>query len=298
VDHDTLERILLPALADLQHECVSHVSRFVWLRAYWGFWKAIAVCLLMNAGRDARPTVRSVGSRLTIVFPIIMGASMLPAISTVLRGVYSPARFLLSSATGAFVGALPLAFFFSVALENGAIRPRHRLPAVFAMSLVCTLVMLTITFSALPRAKQAYRVSIYERQAGVLGSRHVPPVPGTSELTFTELVRRARSGKASEAAPAAREALSMRLALSTVPVMVGFVALAISGYAGTGTLFVGVWIVMLYLGALRAAAGSSFEPPSAANVWLVNSVFAFVGLFAAWVQPRPEAGLRGNVYRA
>jgi hypothetical protein len=56
-DRATLDRVILPAIADLQHECADEASatRLVRLRAYWGLWKTLAVCLLTVWSRDGRP---------------------------------------------------------------------------------------------------------------------------------------------------------------------------------------------------------------------------------------------------
>jgi hypothetical protein len=56
-DRVTLERVILPALADLQHECEaaagspSAVRRIRW-RAYWSVWRTVALCLLRDTVRD------------------------------------------------------------------------------------------------------------------------------------------------------------------------------------------------------------------------------------------------------
>ena len=51
-ERPTLERVVFPALADLQHECREDagVSRWVRLRAYWGLLKTVALCLLIESG--------------------------------------------------------------------------------------------------------------------------------------------------------------------------------------------------------------------------------------------------------
>ena len=64
-DRETLDRVILPALDDVQHECTTApgptlAERFVRVRTYWGFWKAIGLCLLTDAGHKARPTVEGV----------------------------------------------------------------------------------------------------------------------------------------------------------------------------------------------------------------------------------------------
>ena len=71
-------------------------------------------------------------------------------------------QFLLTSLPQAFIVALPIAFFFAVALDRHPRSVRRLVPIVFVMSLVCTLVMLAVTFSVVPRANQAYARSVEE----------------------------------------------------------------------------------------------------------------------------------------
>jgi hypothetical protein len=287
LEPETLERVVLPALADLQHECREDArgSRLVRLRAYWALWKTLALCLLIESGTYGRPMVGGVMARLTIIFPIVLGIVMVPALNAAFGGPPAPAQLLLASVPQALIAALPIAFFFAVALERHPRSLRRLVPAVFAMALVCTLVMMVVTLSVVPRANDVYARSV----AGQLKAAGRPAVVsfGSSEWRFTELVQRTRSETSERDRETARQVLGMRLAQSTWPIMLGFLALGIAGYERVHALFMGVWVLIFYIAALRAAAPSSFQSPSVRGVWLVNAAFVLAGLCLVWLRPNP-----------
>jgi hypothetical protein len=79
-DPETVERVLLPAFADLQHECESGTTNkgsrpFVRVRAYWGIWKTLAVCLAGDALRDRDGFSTSLTIR-TLLFLLLLVALM------------------------------------------------------------------------------------------------------------------------------------------------------------------------------------------------------------------------------
>jgi hypothetical protein len=285
-ERQTLEHVILPALADVEHECgADGVSGLVRLRAYWGLWKAIALCLLVESGTYGRPMVEGVATRMMVILPIVMGVVMVPAFSAAVARPLMPAPFLLMSLAQGFIFALPLAFFFAVALERHPRSLRRLVPVVFVMSLVCALVTTTVTLSIVPRTNQAYRKAVHE-QLKAPGAPALDSL-GSGEWTFTELVRRARGETPERERAAARQALGMRLATSTLPIVLGFLALGISGYPWMHSLFLGMWVLMFYIAGLRAAAPSPFQGPSVRGMWVVNAAFVLVGLWMVWFRPSP-----------
>jgi hypothetical protein len=286
-DSDTVERVIRPALADVEYECAGDAaSRLVRLRAYWGLSKALAVCLVVQWARWGRPAAQGVAWRMLIILPIVTGVVLVPAIRVGLSGqALAPQQFLLTSLPGAFIPSLPIAFFFAVAFERHAVSLRRLVPVVFAMALVCTLVMMVVTFAVVPHANHSYSLSVNEQLKAA--GRPAPVSFGAGEWPFAELVAKA-SGKSSERDTAtARKVLSLRLAASTLPIVLGFVALGIAGYERQHSLVNGIWILMLYFAALRAVAGSSQIAPSLSRVWLVNGVFCLAGLWLVWLRPTP-----------
>ena len=157
------------------------------------------------------------------------------------------------------------------------------------MSVVCTLVMLIMTMSILPLANQAYRASVADRLRASGQTAQAETVTfGSSEWTFTDLIRHAASASPESERARARQEFAKRLTTATMPIMLGFMGLGISGYTRKIALFSGIWVLILYFAALRAAASSSYHPPSIQGVWLVNVTFTLGGLWLVWLRPRPD----------
>jgi lipopolysaccharide export LptBFGC system permease protein LptF len=135
--------------------------------------------------------------------------------------------------------------------------------------------------SVVPRTNQAYRNLVSGRLGG-----SAQLAPGAAEWTFTDLVRRS-AGPPPERA-AARRQLSSRLLISTAPIMIGFVALGISGFRRKIALFSGVWVLVLYIAAVRSTVASAYQSPPAESVWMVNAIFTIGGLWLVWLRPRPD----------
>lgn len=297
LERDTLERVMFPALADLEYECRGDAgaSRMVRLRAYWGLWKALAVCLLTDWVSYGRPVVQGVARRMLTIFPIVVGLVMVPALNAELGRPLVSTQLMLLSVPQAFPLAIPVAFFFAVAFEQRAKSLRRLVPVVFVMSSVCSLAMMATMLSVVPRANHAYAVSVHEHLKAAGKPAMVSFGPG--EWTFTELVQKARSETSERDRAIARQLLGMRLATSTLPIALGFMALGIAGYERQHSLFMGVWLLIIYVAALRGAASSSYIGPSVAGVWLVNAVFCLAGLWLVWLRPSPleDGGPRGYV---
>jgi hypothetical protein len=283
-DRQTLERVVLPAIADLQHECVGGAPTSVRMRAYWGVWKTLAICTLLCTYRQARPTIASVTRRTAVILPLIMGALLLPALDTGSAGKVPVNAVLVTSMPQAFAAALLVAYYFAVALEQWPTSPRRLLPAICATSAICTLIMLIMTMVVVPRANQVFRESVAEKLR--VESTMTKPTLGPAEWSLTELIGRTRGSSADR--EAAWQQISARLVASTLPIMIGFVALGISGFPPRIAVFSGVWVLMLYFVVLRSAAPSSYRPPTVESVWLVNAVFTVAGLWLIWLRPRPD----------
>jgi hypothetical protein len=287
LERDTLERVMLPALADLQYECGSDAgaSNLVRLRAYWGLSKALAVCLVADWRGYGRPVVQGVAWRMMVIAPIVVAAVMVPALNAELARPFVSTRLLLLSLPQAFAIAIPVAFFFAVALEQRATALRRLVPAVFVMSSVCSLAMMAAVLSVVPRANYAYAVSVSAHLKAAGKPAQVSFGPG--EWTFAEMVQKARSETSERDRATARQLLGMRLAMSTLPLVLGFAALGIAGYERQHSLFLGVSLLILYVAALRAAAPSSGTNPSVLGVWMVNAAFCLAGLGLVWLRPSP-----------
>ena len=281
LDQVTYERVVLPAIADVRHECDGSESRFVRTRAHWGLWKTLAVCLILESGRVARPTVRRIAARMSLLFAIVCGLVLIAPLSDGAVVHIGTARFLLLSLPQAAAFALPVAYYFALAFEPETVAPRRLLPAVLAMSLACSLVMAALMLSVVPRANTAYADAI-----AALNPRVERPTFGREqEWTFTDVVGKALGGSSPADAALARRTLSNRLAVATMPIVAGLVGLAISGYSMRVAIFNGVWVLILYIAVGRAFAQSRMSGPSTGTVWLINGFFALAGFCLVFRRP-------------
>ena len=160
------------------------------------------------------------------------------------------------------------------------------------MSLACTLGMTALTMSVVPRATTAFLDSAAVRLRALHPGEPVtrPSFGREQEWTFTEIVRKSLDGGSPAETALARHTLSKRLALSTMPIMVGFVGLAISGYSVKIALFNGVWVLILYVAVGRAFAQSSMAGPSVESVWLINGLFTLAGFCLVFRRPGALSG--------
>jgi hypothetical protein len=195
-DRETLELIVLPALADLQHECRDErASPLTRARAYVGILKLFALCVLGQAAIVVRPTLGLIGRRMAITLPLVMlvvGGAGIPYLVTIARKMSTAASLEASALLlpGVLVGAIPLAYFLAAVLSGRVGTGPDRLrfaPGVIAGAFACAgmvLVLMAIT----PSANQAFRVTVWEAYAAT-DPRFVgnPPSRGLTEMGWREL---------------------------------------------------------------------------------------------------------------
>jgi hypothetical protein len=286
LDPSTYERVILPAIADLRHECDEHASSVVRVRAHWSVWKALVLCLAIDSVRVGRPTLHGVAKRIAIIFPIVSCLLFLPSLDAMVRSPLPFARELLWSSPQALSPGLALAYFVALLLEPATVPPRRLIPMVFAMSLVCTTVLSAMTMSVIPRSNVAYRNAVFERLKDPSSADQRRPSLGPAEWTFTELVRKSVRGSSNDEVQRARRTLNMRLIVSTLPIMLGFMGLALSGAPSPKVaLFNALWLVILYIAVAGAFAPSKTSGPSASSIWLINGVFTLAGFCLAFRRP-------------
>jgi hypothetical protein len=290
LDPDTVARVVEPAIEDLRHEAAAaHGTarvHFVVTRAYWGLWKAIVACVVGEMVTVARPTLDGIVFRMAVGLPLIMALLM----ALVVNGSFSrPPHegwllLLLSTAPQAFVFALPVAYFFAVILDRQPSPPLRVLPAIVGASTACTVIALIATFVLVPMTSQVYRQTVFEQQRVADAQQRLERGPG--EMTFFELVDKARSERTEEAP--ARRRLYSGLALSALPLVLGIVGFGVADPRMKGgiALFSGFWVLMFYAGALRSVAGSVTTPPSASGLALVDAGFVLGGLWMTWLRSR------------
>jgi hypothetical protein len=117
---------------------------------------------------------------------------------------------------------------------------------------------------------------------------------GAGEWTFTELVRKSvGDGWPDAEVLRARAALNMRVIVSTLPIMLGFVGLALSGAPSPKiALFNAVWVLILYVAAGLSLASSRSSGPPAASLWLINGLFSLAAICVTLRRPGGRTGDR------
>lgn len=257
LDRATLDRVVVPAVADLQHEylraATSGPSRwFVRARAYWGVVQAIALCAAQAVATDRDGVGRSLGRRLVVLLlpllalnaagssaELIHLASRLDAATTIKAGML----LLLPG----LVAALPIAFYFAVAL--------HRRHAgrdglhVAALSALCVFVLSLLMFVIVPDTNQAYRLTLFEafhrENANPPRPLHLPK--GLAEMTLTELNDHiAHPPSVGEEWRARRHRQERFAFVASVPVL-AFVALALARRGRSRQITIAVAFALLGL---------------------------------------------------
>jgi hypothetical protein len=205
-DQATADRVLLPAIADLQHEVAENNDgslfgrALVRLRAYAAFWRALVACLVLRrSGDDGREWARTV-----------VGAMSTLIVVTALL-MYGPARRLLDVMEPvSFMLLLPQALAVSIpcsVLGAGLLRgaratsePGSRTAmgrAVLGYSLVAVAASFVVMVWAVPSCNQAYRQRIYVRMAAKAGRPLSPAmsIKGYPEMTVSELLEARNSSR-------------------------------------------------------------------------------------------------------
>jgi lipopolysaccharide export LptBFGC system permease protein LptF len=296
-DRTTLERVILPALADLQHECATDAGstlrrRWICWRAYWSVWKTFGLCFVADIARDPQGVSRTIGVRTLICLAALVPVFLVPGIAAEVLSLSSRLTVAESFKLAvlvlpqAVVPCLPAAFFFALVLYRDDDRPHGTrvLPSLVAGTLACTVAVGLLSGIVVPKANQAYRLLVFqslERRAVDYGLR-VPPLPekGPSEMTWWELNEHIAHPPSSYAESRARARRWEHVAfVGLVPV------LALLGYGlsnrgqSRGAMF-GVALTLQTLYYVCFSLGvSNFGKPYIYGPWTVNALFLIVALW-------------------
>jgi hypothetical protein len=169
-DQATAERILLPAIADLQHEASesqggSRTARtLVRWRCYLAFWRTFAACLLLRRAegeaREWRGTFAAAAATLGVA---TLGLSYTPASTFIGRGSLGLFVLLLPQALAV---SLPVSVLGSGLIRRGPV-PRARagrvgfFRSVLAYSIVAAVLSLCLSTWLVPQANHEFRQRVY-----------------------------------------------------------------------------------------------------------------------------------------
>lgn len=286
----TLERVLEPAIADLQKEYLAvherHLVRraSVLLTGYSAILRAMAMCALTPsvASRDERRALIRTIAWSCALTAAMTGLLMLPPLSIVEDRALS-SSFLAGLIPQALPLAIPIGLTFGIAFGlAGRTWSRAARRVVLLFALVASAVSFITLAFVMPAGNQAYRESV-ARIAGVPEQ----PTKGPNEMTFSELDREAAVAVAAgNVRRASNYAWSyhLRFALSAASVVLAGFLLA-TGVRGVATRgLVALTACFAYWALIFIGEGLSVYSPIApvfegtipvfAGAWLPNIVFA------------------------
>ena len=295
-DRGTLDRVILPAIADLQHECSSASGRSLYRRlicwrAYWSVWKTFGICLVLDGVRDPHGVSGTIARRTVACLAGLVPVLVVPGLITLI--VSSGTRFTFPEALKAtalllpqaLLACLPAAFFFSLVLYRKDERPSGApvVPSLIAGTLTCAILVSLLSAVAVPRANEAYRSLVFEtlaRRAAVHGlASPVEPARGVSEMTWWELREQVAHATDSAGRSRARARLQEHLAfVALVPVL----ALLGYGLSNRGSSRRAMFAVALAVQTLYYVCFSlgltSFAKDYLQGPWIVNLAFLILAL--------------------
>jgi hypothetical protein len=256
----TMERLIDPVIADLQHEheeAVRHNfawrGRWVRITGYVAFAKVFAVAASGAAGRGLRDWAqaddRAVGRTIAFSLATIAAVAVLlmwPAVSSFAHRVPADkvAWVVVYLLPQTLLVAIPLGLIFGILSGlRGRVATTRVRRSVAALAMVCSIATLILAAWTMPAANQAFRGLM----AGLLlGARGARTKFGFNEMTLGELARTPAQNIWIVSATANRLAFEFhyRLALAVASLALGPFAMAVTAawrgaYRVRGVVLVG-----------------------------------------------------------
>lgn len=295
-DPATLERLIDPSLADLQHEHDEavrrgHVWRARWVRlaGYIAVWKVFAVSATNAAARatqdwaraDDRAVGRTIGHSCATI-SAILALLMWPTLSSYPQRVPPDkvAWMVIYLVPQALVIAIPLGLLLGILSGLRGRVPTARVRrSVAAVAIGCSVATFVLVAWTMPAANQAFRELMAGRR---LAGR------GFNEMTLGELARTPAQNKWIVSTTENRLAFEFhyRLALAFGSLALGLFAIAVTAvwrgaYRARGMLLVGSLSSIAYYVLLYWARQAGYTADAQANVavaWIPNLVFLAIAL--------------------
>jgi hypothetical protein len=287
-DRQTFDRVILPAIADLQHECRGSTRPFVRLRAWWSVARVAAVCLTGDVLRDRDRRLRGLAWRTALVLPPLAALLMLPVVPSIAWrgptfGFATRAIALALDAPPNILLALPPALFIAICLYRS--QPHSRwmrfAPSTIAASLICAAIVFTMMMAIVPITNQMSRAHLANAFRRNAPDAHFNLQPGLTEMTLFDLNDRIRRPPSVRAESMARAHRSDRFAFLASVFVFALLGLGIAGRWRSRTLTIAAALAMLVLygGAFSAGAGMLRRATAFGyETWLANAVFGAIGL--------------------
>ncbi len=299
-DPETVERVLRPAVADLQHECEdrdapanaasvrSSAPLAIRVRAYWGLWKTLAICFAGDAVRVRRGHALSLGTR-TLLFVVVLLVLLTAAQSTTWfytfsrdHGAWAAIKAFLLLVPSTLTMVLPAAFFLAVALFKTNGRMATLIPSATAGAVACAAALFIGAMFVVPPINQSFRTFVFNTLQPP-DANVAPRVlsKGLSELTWAELNAQIREPASRRQQELARAHRQQRFAFVGSAFVMALLGLGLAGRwrSRAATIGASVVLVVLYDGCFILASNLDRGAyPSIYGTWTANIAFAVVGL--------------------
>ena len=289
----TVERLVEPIVSDLRIEYDAALGsawrrRAVLLRAYAGFWKALAVHGLLSIGRRAEDADQAVFRRAVACSCLgFVLVTLLLALPPLLDGVHLNRATVrqLTFAVTLIPQALPISIPIGVCIGiMSAFRAR-------ALTRRDYLVTLTIGFAAaclvgtviewgLPWGNHTFREMTI---AAVTDGRIVHVEPGLNELGFSGLARR------TDVAAVRHYHLLWALSFAAIPLALFTLGVAARTRRMAARAFLILVTVFAYYAVLWLSDSSLRQGVPVLVAWAPNAVFFAASLILIWRQSPPRA---------
>jgi len=280
----TLETVVLPALADLQHECASGSKSYLTrLRAYWGVWKAIGLCVFVDAIQDRERQTASLGARTLLFLALLVAVLMAPTVPSMMSfgtrfGLLSALSMGVLMTPQSIALALPCALFLGLALHRSSIhQPVTRLvPSAIVSTLTCAALVAMMISAVIPAGNQMYREYVFAQfQSGGITATLTK---GLAEMTWSELndhIRHAPSKREEERARVHRQG---RVAIIASVFVLATLGLSVAGLCRSRAVSTVVAAGLLASFGICFTGGWNGDRSPVFWVWAANVAFLTLGI--------------------
>ncbi len=299
-DRATVETVIAPAIADLQHECAaSNAGRPTLVtaaRSYWAVLKTIALCLIGHVVRDRHLAGRALAGRIALLMAVFVTLLSIPPLRAEIavaasHGMRSAVLSVLFSLPQAFVASMPAALFFALVFhrERAVDGKGSSTPTIIAAVFICTTMVFGLLMFAVPQTNQAYRVVV----ANAAFSRMGQPVPvlrrGLAEMTLPMLNHHIAHPPSVREEALARAHRRQRFAFVALVSIVGVLGFGLAGrwrsrYATLGASLI---VLVLYVMCFSLGGDRRHGSPSLYWPWVANGLFLLLAI--ALLRWRPAA---------
>jgi hypothetical protein len=285
----TVERLVDPIISDLRIEYTASAGRSAWrrravlLRAWFGFWKALAAHAILSIGRPSGAGERDVFRRALgfscAGFAMVTLLLALPPLVDGIRLNGGTVRRLTFAAT-LIPQALPISIPIGVcigimsAIRAGTLTRRDFLATLTIAFTAACLVWVVVEWG-LPWGNQTFRDMTI---AAVTDGRVVHIEPGLNELGFSGLARR------TDVAAVRHSHLLWALSVAAIPLGVFTLSIAARVRRTAARALLILVTVFAYYAILWVSDSSLRHGAPVPVAWMPNVVFLAAGLILLWRQ--------------